>query len=47
MKFRRKHYAVPGVEIQWKGSVRLVPMAQVIERTRRLNRSSAVGEILR
>ena len=47
LKYRRKHYAVPGVEVLWKGYVRLATMAQVVERALRLNRSSDVAEILR
>ena len=47
LQYRRKHYAAPGVEILWKGYARLAPMAQVIERALRLNRSSAAGELLR
>ena len=47
LKFRRKQYALPGVEILWKGYVRLAPMAQLVERTLSLNQSSAVAELIR
>lgn len=46
-KYRRKHYAVPGVEILWKGYVRLAPTAQAVEQPLRLNQSSDVGKIVR
>ena len=47
LQYRRKHYAVPGAEILWKGYVRMASMAQVVERAVRLGRSSVVGQLLR
>ena len=47
LQYRRKHYAVPGAEVLWKGYVRMASMAQVVERAVRLGRSSIVGQLLR
>ena len=46
LKYRRKHYAVPGVEILWKVYVQLASMAQVVERAVRLGPSSDVAQLI-
>ena len=47
LKYGRKQYAVPRVEIPWKGFVQLAITAQVVERALLLNRSSDVGKMVR